>query len=72
MFMNYASAWEKFHAQLLGDKKAGLKDVEISIQEMNDNNWSELNVLGDNPKFWVNQCVSKYYGINVLTNTPAP
>ncbi len=71
-FMNYAAAWGEFHTQMLDYKKAGVKNVEISIQEMNDNNWSGLNVLGDNPKFWVNQCVSEYYGVNVLTNTPAP
>jgi len=29
-------------------------------------NWAALNEPNDNPKFWVNQCLSDYYGIDVF------
>jgi hypothetical protein len=72
IYINYANAWSKFHSQMLSYQQEGIKNVEISTQEMNFNNWAELNVLGDNPKFWVNECVSDYYGVKVISNSPQP
>ncbi len=71
-FSNYATAWDQFNAQLISDRRAGLDTITIDTTTLNNNNWTDLNVLGDNPKFWVNQCVSKYYGMQVLSNSPLP
>jgi Family of unknown function (DUF6056) len=71
IYINYALAWQQFHTQMLAYHRAGLNNVQISTQKMNDNNWSGLDVLGDNPKFFVNKCVSNYYGFKtVISSTP--
>ncbi len=69
-FAHYAAAWDQFNAQLIADRSAGLGTVTIDTTVLNKNNWSDLNVLGDNPKFWLNQCVSDYYGIQVVSKSP--
>ena len=66
----YADAWGRFHSQMVEYKKAGVASVEVSTADMNANNWAGLNVIGDNPKFWLNMCVSDYYGVRVISNDP--
>jgi hypothetical protein len=50
-------------AQITRAKAAGEQQVIIPIMT----NWAGLDNPNDNPKFWLNYCYSKYYGINVLT-----
>ncbi len=69
-YVAYADAWGRFHAQMLGYERSGVARVEISTADMNTNNWSRLNVIGDNPKFWLNKCVSDYYGVSVISDSP--
>ena len=71
-YINYAASWRQFNEQMLTYQKVGATNVVISTQEMNANNWSKLDVLGDNPKFWLNKCISDYYGVNVTSNSPIP
>jgi hypothetical protein len=69
-YVAYANAWERFHAQMVAYGEAGVASAEISTADMNSNNWAGLNVIGDNPKFWLNICVSDYYGVRVISNDP--
>lgn len=66
----YANAWGKFNAEMVGFRQDGILSASITTAEMNANNWAGLNVLGDNPKFWVNECVSDYYGVRVISTSP--
>ena len=66
----YAKAWSQFDAQMRGYQKAGIPSAQIPTADLNANNWACLNVLGDNPEFWVNQCVSDYYHVQVLSGDP--
>lgn len=66
----YARAWERFHAEMVGYQQAGTASAQVWTADLNANNWAGLNVLGDNPKFWLNKCVSAYYGVSVTSNTP--
>ncbi len=66
----YAGAWGVFHAQMLEYRHDGTTTAQITTEALNANNWTGLNVLGDNPKFWLNQCVSEYYGVRVISTSP--
>jgi hypothetical protein len=72
IYINYATSWQQFNEQMLNYHKVDATDVVISTQEMNTNNWTKLDVLGDNPKFWLNKCISDYYGVKVISNSPLP
>jgi hypothetical protein len=65
----YAEAWAGFHTQMLGYRQAGIPSVRVRTADLNANNWVGLDVLGDNPKFWLNKCVSDYYGVNVISSS---
>jgi hypothetical protein len=69
-FAAYASAWARFDQQMVQSRADGIASIHLSTADLNANNWSRLNALGDNPRFWVNQCVSDYYGVKVLSTTP--
>lgn len=60
--IQYAVHWDTVNAQILAARERG--DTEIWIQPFP--NWAGLNEPNDNPKFWVNVCLSEYYGIQVL------
>jgi hypothetical protein len=66
VYAEYARTWDALDAQILQAKAAGAESVTIPAVR----NWAGLNVLNDNPRFWVNDCYTKYYGILVLG--PAP
>ena len=69
-FQAYAQAWGQFDRELTAARRVGAASAAISTADMNANNWAELNVLGDNPKFWLNICVSDFYGVKVISNSP--
>jgi hypothetical protein len=62
----YAGYWDESDAHIRAGAAAGEAAVTIPVQE----NWARINVLNDNPKFWVNECYSQYYGVSVLAETP--
>jgi hypothetical protein len=68
IYIDYASAWDQ-NDRLIREAKAAQKD-SVLIENPEANNWTGLNVLNGNPKFWVNVCYSKYYGIPVFGPNP--
>ena len=61
-YRDYAVNSDRMSAQILRAKAAGQSEVTIPFIT----NWANLDNPGENPKFWVNVCVSKYYDIDVL------
>jgi len=66
-YSDYAVQWDQMNAQILNAKTAG--EALVIIPEMV--NWAGLDNPNDNPKFWVNYCMSEFYGINVLAGSTA-
>ncbi len=58
----YAQNWDRSHAIILQARDAGQQVVSIPAVQ----NWTGVLEPLDNPKFYVNKCMSKYYGIQVL------
>ncbi len=66
-FVNYATIWDRQDADITTAKRAGAAQIRIPSTP----NWASLNTPNDNPKFWVNVCMSSYYGIQVVAPTDA-
>jgi hypothetical protein len=62
-FINYAAFWDETHASILKSKQNGETQILIPATP----NWAHLNTPNDNPKYWVNLCISSYYDVQVLT-----
>ncbi|MFH1185203.1 MAG: DUF6056 family protein [Chloroflexota bacterium] len=62
VYVGYAAHWDAVNAQILNAREHG--EGEIWIQPIP--NWAGLNEPNDNPKFWVNVCLSDYYSIDVF------
>jgi len=60
--IEYAKHWDTSHAAIIQAKMAGMDVVFIPAV----NNWLGVLEPTDNPKFYVNKCMSKYYGLQVL------
>jgi hypothetical protein len=60
-YMNFAKEWDRVDAQILQAKAAGEESVTIQALE----NWAGLLRPNNNPNFWVTNCYSLYYGIQV-------
>jgi hypothetical protein len=60
-FIQYAKEWDQTEASILAAKQNGSKEVLIPIIP----NWAQLNTPNDNPKFWVNVCLSLYYDVQI-------
>ncbi|HEY2979805.1 MAG TPA: DUF6056 family protein [Anaerolineales bacterium] len=67
-YIGFAHIWDKLDRQILDARAAGAESITIPAVE----NWAGLNVLNDNRKFWVNDCYTRYYGIQVFGATPEP
>jgi hypothetical protein len=63
-YIKYAQAWDENEQKILEAVKAGQETVIIHSVR----NWAGLNDPGNNPKFFVNYCMSKYYNINILAD----
>ncbi len=61
---NYAIYWDSTDQQIRTAAANGQKQIIIH----GERNWTGLNDPGDNPKFWVNSCMSNYYGLNILAD----
>jgi hypothetical protein len=66
VYVDYARYWDATDAQSLQAKADGEASVTVPVV----GSWTGLNVPNDNPKFWVNDCYSKYYGIQVFGPSP--
>lgn len=68
-FINYANQWDEIDATIRKLKQSGETQVLIPVIP----NWAALNTPTDNPRFWVNICMSRYYDVQVLATTnPSP
>lgn len=62
-WMAFASAWDRRHSAIVEASNAGKRSiVTVSL----DNDFG-LNDLRDDPKYWVNSCMARYYGIDSVT-----
>jgi hypothetical protein len=61
-YVKYAQFWDEADAQILEARERGEDSVTIPVIR----SWTGLDVLNDNPRFWVNVCYRKYYDIPVL------
>lgn len=61
VYINFAREWDRIDAQILQAKAAGEEEVTIPALE----NWAGLMRPNNNPNFWVTECYSQYYGIQV-------
>lgn len=59
----YAQKWETVNQQIINARLSG--NTIVHIQSMDS--WTTLDKPNDNPKYWLNICYSKYYGIQVLS-----
>ena len=64
VYIKYAQAWDFNEQKILEAARSGQETITIpSIR-----NWAGLDDPGDNPKLYVNYCMSKYYNINILAH----
>lgn len=66
-FIEFAARWDEMDAQIVKSKQNGAAEIFIPVIQ----NWASINTPNDNPKFWVNICMSSYYGVQVFA-TPDP
>jgi hypothetical protein len=64
IYIKYAQAWDQNEQKIFDAVKSGQQTVIIHSVR----NWTGLNDPGDNPKFFINYCMSKYYKINILAD----
>jgi hypothetical protein len=61
-FIEYARLWDEMDAMILKSKEEGVSQVIIPVIQ----NWASLNTPNDNPRFWVNICMSGYYDVQII------
>jgi hypothetical protein len=61
-FVEYAASWDRTHTAILSAKEHGAAQVLVPATR----NWAGINTPTDNPRFWVNECMSSYYGVQIL------
>jgi len=62
VYINYAKKWDAVDAQILQAKAAGKESVEVPDMS----NWSGLDRPNQDPGFWLNECYTDLYGIEVI------
>jgi hypothetical protein len=62
-YEDYAQKWDGVNEQILQAKSGGADVVHIPAMD----SWTSLDKPNDNPKFWLNICYSKYYGVQILS-----
>ena len=66
-FIEYAASWDRTHIAILYAKEQGAAEVLVPATV----NWAGINIPTDNPRFWVNECMSSYYGVPILADMDA-
>jgi len=61
-YIAFAQKWDQVDAQILQAKAEGKETVNIPSMS----NWSGLDVPNQDPGFWLNECYTDLYGIEVL------
>lgn len=62
IYITYAKNWDATDMTI---KKAKAQGEEVVIVK-NVPNWAGMDLLNNNPKHWVNECYSSFYGIQVF------
>ena len=62
--IKYAINWDKVQVEILRAVEEGRESLSVPPR----NNWAGVLELNDNPKFYVNQCMSNYYNIKIKTD----
>jgi hypothetical protein len=65
-FIEYAKFWDETDAKIRAAKQNGEKQVLVPAVP----NWISLALPNDNPKFWLNLCMSLYYDVQIFGDTP--
>jgi|SRR5579859_1466751 len=68
VFQAYALAWDETYRLAQDAHTRGLASVSLPPLA----NPSGVEEAGADPNFWVNQCVSQYYGLSVVAHPPLP
>jgi hypothetical protein len=63
-YIEYAKVWDETDAIIRQAKSDG----EESVSVIPNASWAGMDLLNSNPKHWVNECYSFYYGIQVFGN----
>lgn len=66
IYISFAQSWDEIDAQI----RAAKADREEMVVVPFGINWARLDTLTDNPRHYVNQCYSNYYGIDVRSESP--
>ena len=64
-FIEYAKSWDETDAKIGKAKQSGATEILIPIVP----NWVSLDIPNDNPKFWLNICMSGYYDLQIFGDT---
>jgi hypothetical protein len=64
-FIEYAKFWDETDAKIRAAKQNGEKQVLVPVVP----NWASLDSPNDNPKFWLNLCMSLYYDVQIFGDT---
>ena len=64
-YIDFANSWDRTHLMLLEINK----NVENVVVPAVVDDWSGVLRMADNPRFYVNQCVSDYYGFKTVIAT---
>ncbi len=67
IYSSFAQRWEQANALILQTRATGAKSVTIPALHVFTGPGGDPT---DNPKYWVNECYSLYYGITVLGPNP--
>ena len=61
--VTYSNQWDTMNEQILQAKKQGANQVVVA----NQIDWAGLTTISHDPKYWINYCVTSYYGLQVTT-----
>lgn len=61
-YITYAQEWDKTDAIIKTAKAEGKESITVPAVP----SWAAMDLLNDNPKHWVNECYSYFYGIQVF------
>lgn len=58
--------WDRVDGMIQAARASGATRVTIPLKR---DNWAGLEDVGTDVEFWVNQCVSQYYGVQVVADS---